>query len=336
MLAGEPRLLRYDLRPGDRLLYRQTLERETSGKQLEALSRGSWTNHLLVLDGNSGSLVLGFQRNRASGELLRLKVNGQDRLKQGRKDLAERVARNPRHAEGNRFDSAGWPQMHPQVVRESNSKVLIEVREIMPLPQGAVRTGDRWEVPGLVPMTFTAAAWETLKDESCLRVTGTSPVAELNLSYWFCPASGVMQRLEAEVVYPAMSGGATREKFSLELLERGRGQPAAGWLADADSRHGALAALLVSDTLPVATSDLYSLLEQPDADAHRRVLGLAYRRRLPSPGVERLASLLGSASPRVRALAVRMLEQHNPQQARPLIERALADSDELVQRAALN
>ncbi len=336
LLAEEPHQLRYDLRPGDRLVYRQTLERETSGRQVEALSQGSWTNQVLVLDANAGSLVVGFQRNRASAELLRLKVNGQDRLKQGRKDLAERIARNPRYAEGNRFDSAGWPQMYSQVVRESNSKVLIDVRELMPLPQNPVRIGDQWEFPGLVPMAFTAAAWETLKGENCLRITGASPVAELNLRYWFCPESGLVPRLEAEVSYPAMSGGSTREKFSLELLERRRAQPVAGWLADADARHGTLAALLVSDTLPIATVDLYSLLDQPDPDVHRRVLGLAYRRRLPSPGIERLASLLASASPRVRTLAVRMLDQHKRQEARPLIERALADSDEFVRRAALN
>lgn len=336
LLAEEPRQLRYDLRPGDHLVYRQTLERETSGRQVEALSQGSWTNHVVVLDVNGGSVVVGFQRNRASGELLRLKVNGQDRLKQGRKDLAERIARSPRYAEANRFDSAGWPQMHPQVVRESNSKVLIEVREIMPLPQNPVRTGNHWDFPGLVPMAFTAAAWENLKGENCLRITGTSSVSQVSLRYWFCPESGVMPRLEAEVSYPAMSGGSTREKFSLALLERRRAEPAAGWLAEADARHGTLAGLLVSDTLPIATPDLYSLLDQPDADVHRRVLGLAYRRRLPSPGVERLASLLGSASPRVRTLAVRMLEQHTRKEARPLVERALADSDEFVFRAALS
>ncbi len=335
MPAEEPRPLRYDLRAGDHLTYRQTLERETSGPQVDALSRGSWTNQVLVLDVNAGSLVVGFQRNRASGELLRFKLNGQDRLKQGRRDLADRIARNPRYAEGNRFDSAGWPQMYSQLVRESQSKVLIDVRELMPLPQNPARVGDKWVVPGLVPMSFTAAAWETLKDESCLRVTGTSPLAEVSLRYWFCPESGVMPRLEAEASYPAMSGGTTREKFSLELLERRRGQPAAGWLADADARHAALTALLVSDTLPIATSDLYALLDHPDPDAHRRVLGLAYRRRLPSPGVARLAALLESASPRVRTLAVRMLEQHNRQEARPLIERALADPDEFVHRAAL-
>ncbi len=336
LLAEEPRQLRYDLRPGDHLIYRQTLERETSGKQVESASRRAWTNHVVVVDVNSGAWVVGFQRSLTSGELLRLKLNGQDRLQQGRKDMDERMARRPRFAEGNRFDSAGQMLMPPQVVRETSSKALIDIREIMPLPQDPVRIGEQWQPPGLLSMAFTAAAWEKLQDETCLQVSGTSSSAELTLRFWFCPQSGVMKRLEAEVAYPAMSGGTTREKFSLELLEFRRGQPVAAWLSDEDARHGVLAGLLVSDTLPIATSELYALLEQPDADAHRRALGLAYRRKLPSPGLKRLAALLESPSPRVRALAVRMLEQHKPQEARPLIDRALADSDEFVRQAALS
>ncbi len=335
LCAQEPRQLRYDLRPGDHLVYRQTLERQVSGQQLDSSSRNSWTNHALVLDANRGALVIGFQRNRTSGELLRFKLNGQDRLKQGRKDMAERIARSPGYAEANRFDLAGWAQIPPQVVRETNSKALFDIREIMPLPPGPVRIGDRWEAGGLVPMSLTAAAWETLETHTCLRITGTSTAPDFSLRYWFCPESGLLQRLEIEVAYPAMSGGTTREKLSLELLERRRGEAAAAWLTSTEARHAALAALLVSDTLSIPAADLYALFDQPDTDAHRRVLGLAYRRRLPSPGLERLQTLLGSASPRVRALAVRMLEQHNLQEARPLIARALADADEFVRRAAL-
>lgn len=334
LLAQEPRTLRYDFRPGDHLVYRQTLEREVSGGRIDSASRYSWTNHLLVMDVNAATLVVGFQRNRTASELLRFKLNGQDRLKQTRKDMLERLARLPPYAEANRFDAPGWPQMYPQVVRESNSKVLFDVREIMPLPAGPVRVGDQWDVAGLVPMSFTAAAWETLNGENCLRVTGTSPAADLNLRYWFCPDSGLLKRLELEVAYPAMSGGTTREKLALELVERRRGQPPTSWLGDADARHGALAALFVSDTLPITIADLYAQLEQPDADVQRRILGLAYRRRLPSPGIERLTALLSSTNPRVRTLAVRMLEQHGKQESRPLIARALSDSDEFVRRAA--
>ncbi len=223
LCAQEPRLLRYDLRPGDHLVYRQTLEREVAGRQVEASSRGSWTSHALVLDANGGTLVIGFQRNRTSGELLRLKVNGQDRLRQGRKDLAERLARSTAFAEANRFDPAGWAQMPPQVVRETNSKALFDIREIMPLPPEAVRIGDRWDVGGLVPMSLTAAAWEPLESQTCLRINGASTATDFSLRYWFCPESGLLQRLEIAVAYPAMSGGTTREKLSLELMERRRG-----------------------------------------------------------------------------------------------------------------
>ncbi|MGH9533042.1 MAG: dienelactone hydrolase family protein [Terriglobales bacterium] len=334
--AEEPRKLQYDIRPGDHLIYRQTLEREVSGTQLDSSSRHTWTTHLTVVDVNSNAFIVGMQRNRTSFDLLRFRLNGQDRLKQTRKETLERLSQLPPYAEANRFDPRGWLQMYPQVVRESGTKVLFDLREILPLPaSGSVRLGDKWEVAGLIPTSFTAAAWEEIDNESCLRVDGTSSAApELNLHYWFCADSGLLKKMEVVVAYPAMSGGTTREKLVLELAERRRSEAPASWLNDPEARHGMLAALLVSDTLPIATADLYAALEQPDADVQRRILGLAYRRRLPPPGIERLTALFASTSLRVRALAVRMLEQHGKEAARPLIARALADSDEFVRRAA--
>ena len=62
-LAEEPRVeLRYDLRPGDHLVYRQVFERDGNNSYYgyDFLYRREWTSHVLVTGEQSGSFAVGF------------------------------------------------------------------------------------------------------------------------------------------------------------------------------------------------------------------------------------------------------------------------------------
>ncbi|HXE89444.1 MAG TPA: HEAT repeat domain-containing protein [Terriglobales bacterium] len=335
-LAQEPLVaLRYDLRPGDHLVYHQSLERETTGGRVEALSRASWTTHVLVADEHAGSMAVGFQRNRESYELVRFKLDGEDRSERERKRAAPVLARTARYAEANRLTASGAALLFWQVVRESGSKILYDFHEIQPLPEHPVGPGDTWQAPSVLGLRFRAVAWEPIAEQRCLRSEGVSAEGNVSVRYWFCPATGTLARLEYEGTYPGFLRGITREKLKLELVERRREEEPEEWLAQPDLQHGLMAALLVADTLPLEVADLYAVLDGGDAELQRRVLALAYRRRLTPPSVEQLSRLLGSAHPRVRTLAVRALESDGSEVARPLIERALRDPDYFVRQAAL-
>jgi len=118
-----------------------------------------------------------------------------------------------------------------------------------------------------------------------------------------------------------------------ELVDATRGEAPAAWLGRADARRGLLAAQLVDDSLPVDAAPLAALLGTGGDPLDRDVLALAWRRGL-SIAAERLEPLLGSGDPRVRVLALRLLGAAAPERARPLAQRAAADSDPFVRAAA--
>ncbi|MFH1573933.1 MAG: hypothetical protein ABIG68_08105, partial [Acidobacteriota bacterium] len=53
-------LLRYDLKPGDHLFYRQTFKREAVGGQTAFGTIASWDNHVLVAGEQSWSPTLAY------------------------------------------------------------------------------------------------------------------------------------------------------------------------------------------------------------------------------------------------------------------------------------
>ncbi|MGH9580783.1 MAG: hypothetical protein ACRD2R_07310, partial [Terriglobales bacterium] len=303
-LAQEPaRTLRYDLQPGDHLVYEQHLESESSGDPMESLIRRSWTNHALVLGEQRGGWLIGFQRNRTSFELLRFKVRGQDRLREQQQTLNPLLKRTARFGEANRLTVSGAPQLSWQIVREASSKVLYDVHEFPPLPEQPVRVGDTWTAPTLLGFSFGALGWEVVQGEDCLHVEGEAEKRSLLWRYWFCPGSGMVRRLELAATYRGMVRNTIHEKLVVELVERRREEKVEDWLVQPDLERGVLAALLVSDTLPVDLSLLYKRLDGSDAAVQRMVLGLAYRRDLPPPGLDQVKTLLASDSARVRTLA---------------------------------
>jgi hypothetical protein len=61
--------LRYQLQPGDHLVYRERLARDVSDGQSRTRTAVEWTTHVLVTGPGLGGLTVGFQRNRTAAEL---------------------------------------------------------------------------------------------------------------------------------------------------------------------------------------------------------------------------------------------------------------------------
>lgn len=293
--------LRYDLRPGDRLVYRQTLRREGQGADFEYETRAEWTSQLLVTGTRAGKSVLGFQRNRVSFDLVRYREKGRDRAAQQRDAFLKRLP-PPAFAEANRVGDKGLPDLPWSALRESTSELLPGLHEVEVLPNGSVGLGKAWQGGGLLGLDLRTAAWEDVGPSRCLRIDGARPPSDARLRLWFGLDSGVVERLEFEGAY-ATVGGRIREFFATERIERVRGEDPLAWTENPETRRGAMAAFLVSDPLPVEAGRIHRLLTVDDTPFRRQVLAYCLRRRLPPPPAEILAPLLASEDPRLRELA---------------------------------
>jgi len=330
--------LRYDLRPGTRLVYREVFERHVKSAEgrdaWESDSRIEWTVHVVVAGVEDGAHVTGFQRNRTESELLSYTEKGKDRLERQRPVYDDWISSiPPRFAEANRVTDHGRALLPWSMARERSSEMLPGLHEIEPLPDVPVGPGDTWSGTFPLGLTFRAAAWETVGDESCLRIEGQNSRESFRMTYSFCPGTGAVARAEFEGSYWGVQARLT-DRWRIELVEIARDETAAAWLADPELRIGALAALAVSET-PTDTEWLYPLLEADDVVALRRVLGLTYRQRLAPPPVDRLSRLATHDDRRVRTLAVRLLESYPSAQTRSVIDQALEDDDYFVRDAAL-
>lgn len=305
-VAPAPLLLRYDLEPGDHIVYRQRLERAVRAAAVDSRSEAEWESHLLVLAERDGSWRVGIQRNRTRGELLRYREDGRDRLEEERAAFAEALAkRGTSFAEANWLTPAGAPLLPWAAAREAASERLPFFHEVEPLPSGAVTPGGAFASPGLLGLPMKAVALEAVGGEECLRLEGAGP--GLSVRHWHCPSSGTLGRLEYEAEYGGPGGAEVKEAYRLERVSLSRDEVLAAWLREPKTARGALTALAATDRLDVAPDALYALLEAKDADVARLVLAVAWRHRLPPPPADALRRLAAGPSPRVKALAERFL-----------------------------
>lgn len=301
----EPARLRYDLRAGDRLVYRERLERRSRGQDAESAIEAIWTTRVLVLGGSPAGFVVGFQRRRASAELLR--ASGW--TKEDRAAFQERLARRAVvTAEANVFDDRGRRLDPLRVDREWTSELLPTLQEIEGLPEAPASAGAEWKGSGPLGLTFHAEAWEEMAGETCLRARGRSTDGRVSVRLWFSPAAGALARIELEGRY-AIVGQEIQERLTFELTERHRDETLDSWLGSPDERQAALEGLLMTDSLPVAFPRVEALLRDEDAGVRRRALTLLWQRRRAPPPRDVLAPLLADEDPRVRDLAVRMRDQ---------------------------
>ena len=315
-LADAPSL-RYDLRPGDRLVYRESFEQDIDGRSpygyrgagkgpstgRQVGFRAEWESHLIVSSRDDGGTTVGFQRRLRLADVRRYRVDGDDRLTPVTADslLARAgVARDGPFAHASRFDALGRSLLPATLVREwPASKVLWGALEVLPLPDGEGEPGDTWEGRRGLEMGFRAEAWEELADpvarERCLRIRGTGDASSLlgrpaglgeplRLLYWFCPGTGSVARVELTASYPSALYERVDERVVLERTGRWRGESESEWLSAERTRHGALAARLVRPEPAPWPGDLDSLYLDPDPEVRRRSLALAWRSgRVPKP-----------------------------------------------------
>jgi poly(3-hydroxybutyrate) depolymerase len=300
-----PRALLYSLVPGDHLVYRQRLERETRSSTVESRSEAEWESHVLVLAERAGSWRIGIERNRTRADLLRYRENGRDRVESERPGFAEALAtRGTAFAETSWLTPSGRALLAWSAVREATSERLPFVHEVEPLPAEAVAPGGSFASPGLLGLKMKAVGFETVGGEECLRLEGESGGTKLR--HWHCPSSGTLGRLEYEAEYGGPGGVLVKERYELERVSLSRGETVATWLRDAKTARGALTALAASDQLDVAPEALDALLDgAADAGVERLALAVAWRHRLPPPPADVLRRLASSPSPRVKALAER-------------------------------
>jgi len=307
LLASSPVALRYDLRPGDHLVYRQRLERGLRTANVESRSEAEWESHVLVLAERSGSWRVGIQRNRTRAELLRYREDGRDRVEAERRAFAEALAmRGATFAETSWVTPSGTTLLPWAAAREATSERLPLVHEIEPLPSAPLAPGSSFTSPGLLGLPMRVVSLETFGGEECLRLEGEG--AGLKLRHWHCPSSGTLGKLEYEAQYGGPGGVEVTERYGLERVSQARGGELASWLRDGTTARGALTGLAATDRLDVAPEALYALLDGAEADVERLVLAVAWRHRLPAPPADVLRRLAASPSPRVAALAARFLE----------------------------
>ena len=302
-----PAVLRYDLQPGDHLVYRQRLERGIRSAIVDSRSEAEWENHVLVLAERSGSWRVGIQRNRTRAELLRYREGGRDRLESERPAFVEGLAkRGAAFAETSWLTPSGAALLPWAAAREATSERLPFFHEIEPLPAGPVGAGVSFASPGLLGLPMQAVGVEAVAGEECLRLEGEN--AGLKLRHWHCPSSGTLGKLEYEAQYGGPGGAEVTERYRLERVSLGRGEALASWLCEAKTARGALTALAATDRLDLAPEALDALLDGAEADVERLVLAVAWRHRLAPPPADVLRRLAASPSPRVAAIASRFLD----------------------------
>ena len=304
--AAAPSALRYDLQPGDHLVYRQWLERGLKSGSVESRSEAEWETHLLVLGERGGSWRIGVQRNRMRAELLRYREDGRDRLESERRAFTEALGkRGAAFAEANWLTPSGTALLPWAAAREAVSERLPLFHEIEPFPAVPIAPGGAFASPGPLGLVMRAVTLEAVGGEDCLRLEGGG--AGLAVRQWHCPASGTLGKLEYETRYGAPGGVEVTERYRLERVSHARGETLAAWLREPGTVRGALTGLAATDRLDVAKEALYGLLEGADTDVERLVLAVAWRHRLPPPPADVLGRLASSRSPRVAALATRFL-----------------------------
>jgi hypothetical protein len=354
-----PVRLHYDLQPGDHLVYRETLEREIDnrkpyglreppahpwGEPAQIEARAEWTVHLVVEGAPGGAPVVGVQRNRSRADLVRFRVGPEDRTEANRAAFDARYRNSVITTQAFQVDSSGQLRRPLGVVREWPSKMLWAATEVVALPPGPVTPGQRFTADNPLGFAWQVEAWDTVADEACLRVVGAAAATLLipradqlgdvfQVRYWFCPARGLVRRLEMKGEYPSAVFEKVTERVTFELVEARRGESPATWLASPDTREGLVAAWDLDDGAQVDPSVLELLLDAGEPRLEKAVLSLAWRRGLPLPAGS-VAPRLEHADPRVRTLAVKLLGRLDPARASTLLAPLTSDTDPFVRDAA--
>lgn len=300
--------LRYKLRAGDHLIYREVFERDGNSAEQSFRTRTVFLNHLVVLDEAGGTVLAGIQRNRQSSDLLEYREHGRDRLVQEAPKFADRTAkRSPHFSDANAFSALGETQMPAAAVREVNSKLLYGIYEIAPLPTGEARVGT--ELRGPLGLTMRLVRLEPSNGQACAVFQDTATRPELHLNYTFCPQSGTLRRLEFSGEYHEFGDSVVHERLTLELVEARHDESASSWLQDTQTQQGALSAYLISSAVMPDEHNLETLLRTGAPDVQALTLAVYYQKKL-SPPRDGIPQLSNSQDAEVRRVASRFTAKH--------------------------
>lgn len=309
--AQTPSNWRYDLRPGDRLVYSYSFHRQTRSDDAESETETRFHTQVVVAGERGGIISAGFQRNRESADLLVYREKGKDKLARERPGFEKRMrTRLTQFSEAMEFTALGEPRYSWEVARESYSHLLPALHEIVVLPPSGVQSGQRWPGMNLLGMEFEWVGSEALHGKSCYHVRGADSDGSVTLSYWWSPDSGVVERVELDGRY-GVPGGTTHEQARIDLESRFRNEPLSDWLSKPETRLAALQALLLSQQVPVTADQLSTILETGNADAQLLALAVAQHRGLPL-STAALNGIKDSANPAVKLAAAEMLHHSAP------------------------
>ncbi len=299
--------LRYALRAGDRLTYREVFEREGQSSDQNFRARVTFLNHLVVLDEAGGTALIGVQRNRQSAELLEFREHGKDKLAAESGKFAERTAKRPqRFSSADVFTSTGASQAPVTAVREAYSKLLYGITELEPLPAGAAQVGA--EVRGPFGLTMRLMRFTSVAGKSCAEFSDTGTRKDMHLSYTFCPQSGALARLDFSGEYREFGDSTVRERVTLELVDVRHNEKPSAWLADSDVQQAALRAYLIAGAAMPDQQSLVALLGAGSPEVQALALAVYYQKRL-APPPDALAQLAGSKGAEVQRIAGRFAVQ---------------------------
>jgi pimeloyl-ACP methyl ester carboxylesterase len=300
--AATPPSWRYDLRPGDHLTYRYTFQRRTQTNEEQTQVEAHFRTHVLVAAENAGNISLGFQRNRESADLTESRSKGKDRLAHDRPDFQQRMQKRPsRFSEAMEISPTGDPNYTWEIARETSSHLLDAFHEVLSLPPLALAEGEAWRGNTLLGLDFRRVDDESIHGKLCRHVEGMLPDGSIKLSYWWSPESGVLEQVTLDGRYPNFDT-TLHETARMELESRVRDEPPGTWLSSADTRQGALQAILLSPGAPISIDQLTSVLASDDPASQALALAIASRRKIDLPsGI--LGKLRQTASTKVQVMA---------------------------------
>ena len=265
--------------------------------QVEARFR----THVLVAGENAGRISLGFQRNREAAELTEYRSKGKDRLARELPGFQKRMqARPSRFSEAMELSPSGEPLYPWEIARETYSHILDVLHEVLNLPPLPVAKGEAWRSPSLRQLEFRWVDDESIHGRLCHHVEGSMPDKSLKLSYWWSPESGALEQVALEGNYTNFDT-VVHETARMELESRARGEQLATWLDSADTRQGALQAILLTPEVAVSAEQLAPVFACDDPASQALALAVASRRKMEVPsGI--LGKLRQSASARVQLM----------------------------------
>ena len=305
--AVENAVWKYDLRPGDHLIYKYTFERAYRGDDGQSRTRAEYTSHIVVLGQHEAGTSVGFQRNREFAELLAYRERGRDKLSEEIPKFRERMAKRPIHfSEAMEFNPLGEPLAYWEAARETTSKLILGLHEVEALPATPPAIGDSWKGSNLLGITFKLVGRESIGDKNCARIDGADAGGAVHLRYWWCDGNGAIEKIEFDGEY-SVPGGTVLETARFRLTAKKRGEDLDSWLQDPEVRDAALQSLLLSPWIGVKNDAIEEVLKIGNSRTRALALTYIYQTKPKDFALDKVQSLATDPNLGVKRLASRLI-----------------------------